>query len=97
MIYMVTSLFDVRNEPAYVAYGVAAKRVVEFHGGKFLLSSHGKFGITAMEGPAPDVVNIAVFPTAERYFEFYNSTEYQKLKQDRTAFCRSQITMLERK
>jgi uncharacterized protein (DUF1330 family) len=97
MIYMVTSLFDLVDEHAYVAYGAAARALVEQYNGKFLVASHGAFGLTAMEGELPDVVNVAVFPTKERYFEFYNSIEYQKLKQDRTAFCRSQITMLERK
>ena len=97
MIYMVTSLFDLVDERAYITYGVAARAMVEQYNGKFLVASHGSFELTAMEGELPAVVNVAVFPSKERYFEFYNSPEYQKLKQDRTSFCRSQITMLERK
>jgi uncharacterized protein (DUF1330 family) len=97
MIYMVTSLFDLVDVERYTRYGVRAKAQVERHGGKFLLSSHDRFAVTAMEGPEPDVVNIAIFPNKDAYLAFYNSPEYQKLKQDRTSFCRSQITMLERK
>jgi uncharacterized protein (DUF1330 family) len=93
---MVTCLFNLKDELKYTAYSTKARELVEQYGGRFSIASHGKFTITAMEGNAPDIVNIAVFPSKEKYLNFYNSQEYQKILQERLDICTSQITMLEK-
>lgn len=95
-VYMVTLLTNMRDFAAYEAYAAQARRVVAAHGGRFIIASHGYLCITAVEGAKPDVVNVAVFPTRESFDSFYSCAEYQPLIEERSAFCSSQILMLER-
>lgn len=95
-VYMVTLLTNLRDFAAYEAYAMKAHRVVTTNGGRFVIASHQHLSITALEGTKPDVVNVAVFPSKKSFDSFYHSSEYQPLIVERTAFCDSQILMLER-
>lgn len=96
MVYMVTFLYAIADYDGYWAYGEKARDLVTQYGGRFTVTSYKHYDITAMEGEKPDVVNIAVFSNKDKYLTFYNSEEYQKLKIQRDAVCRSQIIMLRR-
>lgn len=95
-VYMLTLLSDVNDFSGYDEYGAKARKVVQQYGGKFLIASYEAYDISAIEGVAPDVVNLAMFKDKRTYFEFYQSTEYQALIPLRDAVCKSQIVMLEK-
>lgn len=93
-MYTVTFLYDVSDYDAYLEYGEKARDVVIQYGGRFIVTSYMHYDITLMEGEKPDIVNIAIFSNTDKYLAFYHSEEYQKLKLQRDAICRSQIIML---
>lgn len=96
MIYAITSFYDVTDYDAYWEYGQEAKGIVESFGGRFMVASHNTFEITAFEGKKPDIINILVFGSKDKYLAFYNSPEYQKLIFDRNKVCNAQVLILEK-
>lgn len=96
MTYMITVLTNISDYSEYMLYGIAAKKIVESFGGRFIIHSYKNFTVTAIEGDNVDVVNIAVFKDKDSYLKFYHSPDYQKLIPLRNKICKSQIIMLEK-
>ena len=78
--YVIANI-NVKNSEAYKEYVGKVKPTVEKFGGEYLVRN-GEFKVIDGEWKHPRTVVIK-FPTYEKALEWYNSKEYQPIKQIR--------------
>jgi uncharacterized protein (DUF1330 family) len=70
--------FDITDREQFIRYTVAVTPIIADHGGEILFANDAPKGL---EGPEPGMSVVIAFPSEEAAMGFYDSPEYQPVKE----------------